>query len=200
MAERLDLEFARLLRRTMKDPRPCSLELIRHGWKLVIVGESPPPKQSDVGKTKIEWMASLSGDPGFLRRPFVYRTNVNEGNPGVYRRGSNAPNSKEATVAALSILNLISPPRIVIRGDTSIVFLLLGRAAIAFRMYDGHDPQKYPAYQMYQIQGTDYDHQHLVDRYVIRIPHPSNVNARQRIDAVKTGNILSRFLPIPTAQ
>ena len=53
--------------------------------------------------------------------------------------------------------------------------------AKAFRMYEEHKPGLCPLYQLYQLPRIVKDPENMcwfLDRFIIRIPHPSNVNYR----------------------
>lgn len=173
--------FGRDLRVLMNQSKACKYEAIPPGCRCIIVGESPPPLNRKV--TCIDRWARLSGDDDFLLREYVYRTNVNALCPGVRGRGSKAPNRDEATFAAQAILNLnLSGKRVAVRHDTAFIFLILGRsAAKAFRMFEEHSPHTYRDYQLYRIDDTVNESDRVpwfVQRFIVRLPHPSSVNHR----------------------
>jgi hypothetical protein len=69
-----------------------------------------------------------------------------------------------------------------VRDDMSVVFVLLGLStAKAFGMYGEKSPNKFPPYRLYRLSRLHIEHQGFpwfVDRYIVRIPHPSNANWR----------------------
>lgn len=188
--------ITRIMLKDVRAGRACTSESIPTGCNVVIVGESPPPKQTDVEKTGVGRLAKLSGDADFLSRPFVRVVNVNKSNPGTRNRGSKAPGRREAKLAAANYYDLSNELR-PLRKSRAVVFILLGNGvAIAFSMYTEKYYRSSP-YQLYEFPElilTDpsryWEEPKRVQRFLVRIPHPSNANP-MRYDKERVRNLLT---------